>query len=116
MPDSTPNAMDFYPSAAVEWRVGPPEDWQRGWSEIRVITQLQRDGSTKYAVKMRGWTATRDCEWEYEPQPSSRDDYLERCRWGSWEDAMLVAQKMVVQERRKWLDTYGERMKRAGVV
>lgn len=34
----------------------------------------------------------RDGEWEWEPQPSSRDDaFLARCRYDSAEEAMKVA-------------------------
>lgn len=87
------------PIRAVEWRVGPADDFQRGISEIRIVTRGQRDGSTLYAVTQRGWTANKDGEWEYEPIPSSRDDaYLQRCRWDDWEMAALMADRMMARE------------------
>lgn len=97
-----------YPGEAVEWRIGPPDDFHAGWSEIRVVTILDREGHARFAVKMRGWTANHDAEWEYEPIPSRRDDdYLERCRWDDWGDAVRVADKMVDLERSKWERQYG---------
>lgn len=87
------------PINAVEWVIGPQDDIRNGWSEIRIVTKLQRDGSTLYAVTTLGWTANHDGEWEYEPIPSSRDDgYIARCRWNDWEDAALMADRMVARE------------------
>lgn len=84
------------PITSVEWRVGPPDDFANGVSEIRIVTRGQRDGATLYAVTQRGWTANKDGEWEYEPIPSSRDDaYLARCRWDDWEMAALMADRML---------------------
>jgi hypothetical protein len=81
---------------ACEWRVGPP-----GLDELRIVERARPDDAgidgftLYYAVTRGGWVANKDREWEYEPQPSSRDDdFLERTRWRSWEDAALVAQYM----------------------
>jgi hypothetical protein len=87
------------PITAVEWRVGPADDFQRAVSEIRIVTRLQRDGSTLYAVTQRGWTANKDGEWEYEPIPSDRDEaYIARCRWDDWEVAALMADRMLARD------------------
>ena len=89
----TTNALGHFPMRAVEWRVGPdPSSYDH--REIRIVEQVQRDGSTLYAVKEGPWAANHSGEWEYEPLPSSRDDaYLARCRFKEWEDAALMAQR-----------------------
>lgn len=93
------NALGHYPMSACEWRVGPPDDFRNGWREIRIVERTQRDLSCLYAVVMRSYTANRDGEWEHEPIPSSRDDdYMARCRFADWEEAALLAQKMVRKE------------------
>lgn len=54
-------------------------------------------GHNKYAVKRRSqvWNGT---EWEYEPQPSSRDDaFIARTRFG-YEQAMNLAAGIVAKE------------------
>lgn len=87
------------PITAVEWRVGPRDDFRYGVTEIRIVERIQRDGSALFAVTQRGWTANKDGEWEYEPIPSSRDDaYLARCRWDDWEMAALMADRMLADE------------------
>ena len=48
----------------------------------------------KWAVRWMGRCLTHDGEWEYEPQPSSRDDaFYARCRFDSLEKAMTLAAK-----------------------
>lgn len=85
------------PFRAVEWRIGEP--FLDGLREIRIVEMRRPDGAARYAVKMDGWTANKDGEWEYEPLPSSRDDdYFERCRWDDWEDAALMADRMYAAE------------------
>lgn len=87
-----PLPSPLLPTTAVEWRVGPGG----GFQEVRIVTRLQRDGSTLYAVTREEWTANRGGEWEEEPIPSSRDDaYISRCRWADFEDAHDMAQRMV---------------------
>jgi len=74
---------------AVEWRIGPPQI-----GEVRIVERGNPDGAT-WAVTWRGRCANKDAEWEFEPQPSSRDAaFMARCRYDSWEDAARMAQKM----------------------
>jgi len=48
----------------------------------------------KWAVRWMGRCLTHDGEWEYEPQPSSRDDaFYARCRFDSLEEAVTLAAK-----------------------
>lgn len=100
--DFARNALDHFPVTARSWRVGPPEDFRWGWSEVHIDEAMQRDGSRLFAVRRGAWTANRDGEWEYEPIPSSRDDdYLLRCRFADWETAFLLAQRMADEQARQ---------------
>lgn len=57
----------------------------------------QRDGSYRWAIRRYGDCMNSDGEWEYEPQPSSRDDsFMDRCRFNSAEDAYTVFSKFGV--------------------
>jgi hypothetical protein len=82
--------MATIPMTACEWRLGPP-----GLDELRIVERAQRDGTLRYAVKWGGWVATRDGDWEREPQPSSRDEvFIASTRFVDWEDAAHLAQRM----------------------
>lgn len=83
------------PMTACEWRVGPAAT--PGVDELRIVERAQIDGSTLYAVTRGGWVANRAHQWEYEVQPSSRDDaFIARTRFAEWEDAGWLAQYMAV--------------------
>lgn len=46
------------------------------------------DGN-KWAVRCTGYCLSKNCEWEYEPSPSSRDDAFYQCfRFDSLQDAV----------------------------
>lgn len=48
----------------------------------------QRDGSHLWAVRIGRQCLGKDGGWEWEPQPSSRDDdFFARCRWPTAEEA-----------------------------
>ncbi len=94
---------------AERWTVGRP--WHNGLKPMRrALTGMlplpvaayalpdgallercaQRDGSFKWAVRRNGGGSVLNYqgEWEYEPQPSSRDaEFLTRCRFESAEAA-----------------------------
>lgn len=66
-----------------------PVRWSFGTYTIRVI--IQRDPTVrKYGVYDDiGNVLNHDGGWEWEPQPSSRDeDFLKRCRFDSFEQAV----------------------------
>lgn len=47
----------------------------------------------RFAVRWMGRCLTREVEWEFEPQPSSRDEaFYERCRFMSFEEAAGAAE------------------------
>ena len=62
------------------------------YSIILLIRVPQRHGQTdKWAIRKNGNCLNKDAEWEYEPQPSSRDDaFLERCRFESSSHALHI--------------------------
>jgi hypothetical protein len=98
MSEVAPNAMGFYPIEAVEWRVGPVEGLRgpHGLREVRIAAMTQRDGRTLYAVREGPWCANKASQWEIEPLPTTRRaDFIRRCRWTDFEDAALIAQRMV---------------------
>lgn len=61
--------------------------------ELRIERYLQRDGSFKWAVRrLITHALNKQGEWEYEPQPSDReDDFMERCRFDSARAAIDAA-------------------------
>lgn len=67
----------------------------RIWIERRE----QRDGPALWAVSNGGSCLAKDGEWEYEPLPSSRDDdFLKRCRFATFEEAVERADAAVLIE------------------
>lgn len=57
----------------------------------RPLTFVEQRGDDKWAIVQHGMTLNKDGQWEYEPQPSSRDeDYLQRNRYDG-ADAALAA-------------------------
>lgn len=49
----------------------------------------------KWAVRQASSVLTKDGEWEFERQPSSRDDaFYSRCRFDSLEDAVAAVLKL----------------------
>lgn len=79
---------------AVRYRLGPPQPLGAVYIEERV----QRDGSARWAVTRDGSVLTKAGEWEYEPQPSSRDDdFIERSRWNNTMDAAKAAREALAR-------------------
>ena len=79
------------PMTACEWRLGDP-----GLDELRIVERARPYGPPRYAVTWRGRVANCVDEWEFEPNPSNRDDeFLARTRWDNWGDAAVVAQRML---------------------
>jgi hypothetical protein len=52
----------------------------------------QRDGSIKFAVRMRHWELSKSGEWDFAPASSERtDEYLASHRWDSLDEAKDAA-------------------------
>lgn len=61
---------------------------------IRVERMMQLDSSILWAVRRAGNVLSTAGRWEYEPMPSSRTKaFLKRCRFATFEAAMLAADK-----------------------
>lgn len=57
--------------------------------EVEFHERLQLDGTSLWSVNHHGNVLNKEGEWEYEPQPSSRDAaFLNRCRFASVEEAV----------------------------
>ena len=64
----------------------------------------RRDGieRTRWAVTDMGLVLAQNGEWEFEPIPSSRDeDFLERCRFDSFDEALAAARMCKVYQYEK---------------
>lgn len=95
-PDPTPKAPDR-PSAGLDalevlsYIVRREADRrpQPYSPEVRIARYGQMEGPDKWAVQAGSNVLNKQGGWEWEPQPSSRDDaYLERCRFDSAEAAL----------------------------
>lgn len=70
---------------------------------VYIERRSQRNGDTKYAVVLRDtWELSWLGDWDYMPQPSSRDDnYLSNHRFDKLDDAIAAAQiacELIVDE------------------
>ncbi len=66
------------------------QDDARG--DVRVEAARQIDGSTLWAVRLRGYCLSRSGEWAFEPIPSSRDAaFLAEHRWPDRDEAIEAA-------------------------
>jgi hypothetical protein len=73
------------------------------WMDPATGARIERTSRTgdkpSYAVRFHGNCLSRDGEWEWEPQPSSRDqEFLESHRWsdlGDAEKALLAADSTI---------------------
>lgn len=71
-----------------KWRIAGSAD---RISEICIESVAQIDGPDRFAIRRGGCVMAKDGEWEYEPQPSSRDDgFFARCRYATFEEAAAV--------------------------
>jgi hypothetical protein len=63
-----------------------------GFDQARIERVVQRNGDYVWAVRNCGSCLAKDGTWEYEPQPSNRDDsFIERCRFSELSDAFSTA-------------------------
>lgn len=61
-------------------------------SGTEIIRTDQRTGPAKWKVYKEGYCLAKSGDWEYEPMPSSRtDDFIERCRFDSAQEAITAA-------------------------
>jgi hypothetical protein len=73
------------------WRIEGATDRLR---EVTIEAVARPDGPDRYAVRCAGSVINKDGEWEYEPQPSSRDeDFFARCRFDTFADAEVAYAK-----------------------
>lgn len=103
LPNETPDKIDSaisLLSAAVEEGEGAVvtkytidgDPRQLGSDDIHIERAKQIYGPAKWAVRRMGECLNKSGEWEWEPMPSSRDDeFLERCRFASAEEAIRHA-------------------------
>ena len=57
-------------------------------------------GPVLWAVTRLNSCLNKSGEWEYEPQPSSRDDaFIARCRWTSLDEALAAARSRAEEPR-----------------
>lgn len=57
--------------------------------EVRLELVKQLDGSERWAIREGGAVLSKGGKWEFEPIPSSRTkSFLNRCRFGSAEEAL----------------------------
>lgn len=62
-----------------------------GADDIHIERAKQLQGPAKWAVRRLGDCLNKNGEWEWEPNPSSRDDeFLARCRFDSPEEAFAA--------------------------
>jgi hypothetical protein len=65
--------------AESSYRLGGDENFP-----IELVCVPQRDGDPRWAIRRGHECFNHQGEWEWEPQPSSRDNaFYARCRWGS---------------------------------
>lgn len=58
---------------------------------VRLEEVEQRDGSARYAIRQGGNCLGVDGQWDWEPQPSSRDaEFMARCRFDTPEQALAA--------------------------
>lgn len=68
----------------------------------RIEASAQKQGPPKWAVRQNGSCLNRQGQWEWEPQPSSRDDrFLIQCRWDTVEQAHRAWKKAATPRPRR---------------
>jgi hypothetical protein len=78
---------------ASQWIVSP--DPPQGIEPVCIDRVRNRTGVV-YAIRQSGACMDAEGNWEYEPIPSSRtDDWLDRFRFGTWEEAAKAIHKHV---------------------
>ena len=64
----------------------------RSLNAITIQRVGQIEGPDLWAVRRSGECLNKSGEWEWEPQPSSRDDdFLARCRFATHQEAIAAA-------------------------
>ncbi len=73
-----------------KWRIDGAKD---GLGEVFIARVTNSDGTDRYAVRQGDNVLNTDGGWEYEPQPSNRDDaFFKRCRFATFDDAAMCYQ------------------------
>lgn len=72
----------------------PVEFYVKGTDRVMISRRKSKDEKPRWAVTQHGNCLNRNGEWEWEPNPSSRDiDFLSRCRFDSIDEAMLAYER-----------------------
>lgn len=84
--DPPPVGIPPSPTITIERR-------SRGW-HVSEGHGVVKDGHDMWAVCHLGFVLNKELEWEDEPLPSSRtEEFIQRTRWGSYEEAWAAAEK-----------------------
>ena len=76
----------------VAWELAPAARAQGlTASAVRLEEVDQPGGSVRYAIRQGGNCLGSDGQWEWEPQPSSRDaEFMARCRFSTTDEALAA--------------------------
>lgn len=82
------------PEHAAEVEQGRKRGSVRALNPARISLTYGLYDGPRYVVRQLSYCLNRDGEWEYEPQPSSRDDaFIDRCRFRSLDEAAETLRK-----------------------
>jgi hypothetical protein len=89
------DSVKLLDEAIDQWE---PRMWRRKSegedTRYRTAIYLTSTDPVRYAVREMGECLNTSGQWEYEPQPSSRDDaFFARCRFPTFEAAVAAAEK-----------------------
>mgnify|MGYP001192268883 CR=1 FL=1 len=72
-----------------------PVKFETDNNDVFIEMRKQRDKSEKWVITRHGSVLAKDCEWEFEPSPSSRDDaFIERTRFNTFDEAVQFLSKL----------------------
>ena len=90
-------AAEARAEVAIAWHVGG--DFRSG-TDVVIHKVPQREGPDLYAVRAEGSCLNKEGHWEWEPQPSSRDDeFIARCRFATYDEALEVYKQKAEAEQ-----------------
>jgi hypothetical protein len=76
----------------ISWKIERDDKF----SDLRIDLVHQLRGPDKYAVRRGSSVLSKEGEWEYELQPSSRDEeFLNRCRFDTFDEAAQAYEKVI---------------------
>lgn len=85
--------MELMPS---QWKLAKINNSLSHYFNIYINRMPQETGEDKYSIKWNSYVLNKNNELEFEPFPSSRDDdYLERCRFNTFDEAKAALEKAI---------------------